>query len=506
MFNIIKGVAKHSIIYGIGDVLGKGISFFMIPLYTYYLSTSDYGILELIDLTSYIIGMFLGMGVTHSVIRYYFEYDDEEKKKQVISVAMITIWVVSLSVLVGLFFLSKQISALVFNSTDYYRFFNIIFITTVIQLSNEIPRAFIRIEQKSVLYVSVNFAKLLLSLFLNIIFIVYLKMGIMGILLSSLIATVTANIFFMIYIFRRVRLSYSFKLLSAMLKYGLPIMWSWFGMFVLHFGDRFILQRLTSLSDVGIYSLAYKFGFVTNLLVLSPFLLMWAPKRFDLIKEPNAKNIYAVIFTYFMFIEIFVSLGIAVLIKDVIKLVADPKFHGAYQYVSTILLGYIFYGAFQYIQFGIHLEKKTKYLAYATLIGAGLNIGANYLLISSIHIWGAALTTAISFLFLMIFIYFPSQKLYYIRYEFGRITKMSLIALVLYIIASFFNPSHVAVSLAVKLSIAVSFPFVLYFIGFYTSQELAKLAEIRSQIYCLLTEKVGSRMIRTLGLFRRNKP
>lgn len=506
MFNIIKGVAKHSIIYGIGDVLGKGIGFFMIPLYTYYLSTSDYGTLELLDLTSYVVSMFLGLGISQSVIRYYYEYDDEEKKKQVISVAMITIWIVSLIILIWLFFFSKEISYLVFNSVDYFRLFNIMFATVVFQLSNEIPRAFMRIEQKSVLYVFVNIVKLLLALSLNIIFIVYFKMGVMGILISSLISTVMTGFFFIVYIFRRIRLSYSFELLFAMLKYGLPIMWSWFGMFILHFGDRFILQRLTSLSDVGIYSLAYKFGFIPNLLVLGPFLLIWAPKRFELIKEPNAKDIYAVIFTYLMFVNIFVSLGMAILIKDVITLISDPKFHGAYQYVPTILLAYLFFGAFQYVQFGVHVEKKTKYLAYTTLLAAGLNIGANILLIPKIQVWGASLVTLISLLFLLVFIYFPSQKLYHIPYEFGRIIKMSLTALALYFMASLVNPSHIVVSLMVKLGIAISFPFVLYLTRFYKSQELAKLAEIRGQIYLLLKEKAGSRVTRAFGLFRRNRP
>jgi len=267
-----------------------------------------------------------------------------------------------------------------------------------------------------------------------------------------------------------------------MLKYGFPLMWSWFGMFILHYGDRFLLQRLASLSDVGIYSLAYKFGALPNVLVLSPFLMVWEPKRFDLMKEPDAKNIYSVIFTYFMFVEIYMALGIAVLIKDVITLVAAPAFQDAYKYVSLILVAYVIYGAYMYVQFGIHYAKKTKYLAYSALIGAALNIGLNYFLIAKIQVWGAAVTTLVCFLFLLVYIYVPSQRLYHIPYEFNRLIKMSLIALMLYIVASILNPPNIYLSLIVKFTVAFLFPFVLYLVKFYTPRELAKMAKIRGRI------------------------
>jgi O-antigen/teichoic acid export membrane protein len=82
-----------------------------------------------------------------------------------------------------------------------------------------------------------------------------------------------------------------------MLKYGIPLAWSTFGMFVVNFADRFFLQRLTTMNELGLYSLAYRFGFLPSIIVMVPFMLVWAPKRFDLVKEPNAKTIYSTIFS-----------------------------------------------------------------------------------------------------------------------------------------------------------------------------------------------------------------
>jgi O-antigen/teichoic acid export membrane protein len=187
MFSIIKNVAKHSVIYGLSDVLSRAIGFFMIPLYTYYLTPANYGVLELLDLTCYIVGMLVAMGIGQAVVKYYYEYDEEENRNQVISVALITLWVVSAIALVILIFFSHQISNIVFQTRDYYHLFNIIFISTIIGLTNEIPLTLLRIKEKSITYVSISLTKLTVNLSLNILFIVKFKMGILGILYSSLI-------------------------------------------------------------------------------------------------------------------------------------------------------------------------------------------------------------------------------------------------------------------------------------------------------------------------------
>ncbi len=474
-------------------MLSRAIGFLMIPLYTHYLSPSDYGTLELLDLTSYIAGMFLGMGITQAVVRYYYKYDDDAMKQQVLSVAIITLSVISLSILALLLFASDEISQLVFNSSGYAHLMNIMFITFVIQLSQEVPKALLRMEEKSVLFVTLSLTRTLVSLSLNIYFIVSLGMGVLGLLLSGLISASLFGIIFAVYIIRRVKFSYSFPLAKELLKFGVPLVWGTFGMFILNFADRFILQRVMSLTEVGIYALAFKFGMMPNILVMSPFFMIWGPKRFEIAKEPNAKSLFATIFTYFVFVELFVSLGIAVAIKDVISVAADPSYGEAYKFVSLLLIAYIFNGIYVYVQFGLHLENKTKYLALATLSAAAISLACNLSLIPFIGIWGAAIASTIAYGYLMIFTHLKSQPLYPVPYETGRLFKMALVAVGLYVIAAIIDIPNLVLSLAVKLAIACSFPVVLYFARFYNRDEIDKAIELRrrlpSQVKALVTKR-----------------
>jgi len=469
--------------------MARGVGFIMIPLYTRYLSTEAYGTLELLDLTSYIVGMFLATGITQAIYRFYYEYEEEEKKKQVIGIALQIIWVNSLIGLPLLFLFSQNISNLVFESPNYFHLFNIIFATTVINLNAELLLAYLRIKKRSTLYICITTSKLVLNLSLNILFIVHYNMGVTGILVGGLLSSFATGLFLFLLIYRQIRFSYSSVIMKGMIAFGLPMIGNWLGMYVMNFADRFLLQRLVSLSEVGIYSLAYKFGMILNFLVLAPFLKVWGPMQFEMVKESDAKQTFSTLFTYFCLVEFFLGLGIAVLIKDVITIMADVEYHAAYQYVPLLLLAYIFSGARWIVQFGILLEKKTKYLAYGALIGAILNISINLILIPRFQVWGAVLATFISYVFFFQFTYYFSQKNYYIPYQFGRILKIMLSSLAIFVLADLVNPGAIAVSLTVKSLIVLSFPLVLYFLKFYTRDELCKLREIKDGILMKIRKK-----------------
>ncbi len=480
MFDQLKSILKHASVYGLGDILSKGIAFILIPFYTHYLTTDQYGTLELLDLTSYVVAMILATGVGEAVYRYYFNYDDANKKRMVISTAIITYWANLAVGLPLLLIFSESISNLVFQAPDFYRLFNIMFITTGIALSNEIPRVLIRIQKKSVVFVVVSLTKLALNLSLNILFIVKFGMGVEGILYGGLIATAVVGVYLLYYTFKQIRLEFSFEILKGMFMYGLPLVFNWLGMFVLHFGDRFLLQRLSSLSDVGIYGLAYKFGMVLNFVILTPFLNIWKPKQFEIAKEPDAKNIFSSIFTYFCFVMVFAGLGLAVMIKDIIFLISDAEYHSAFQYVPVILLANVFFMAYWYTQVGLLLEKKTKYLGIAAVLGAIINVGCNYFLIPLYGVWGATITTLISFLFFFVFTTYYSQKYYPIKYQAGRLLKIAVTAGSIYYVATFIHIDSTIISLVVKFIVALFFPVVLILLKFYTTEEKNKIRDIAS--------------------------
>ena len=100
-------LAKHSAVYAVAEILKKGVGFFMIPVYTAFLMPSDYGLLEIIDLTINLAGMFIGLRLGSALIRYHHEYDTIEEKQEVYTTALITTTFISLFLWVLVYPLSE---------------------------------------------------------------------------------------------------------------------------------------------------------------------------------------------------------------------------------------------------------------------------------------------------------------------------------------------------------------------------------------------------------------
>src|SRR3990170_2706874 len=141
----LKNLGKHTIIYGAGILLGRIVSFIMLPIYTRYLTPADYGVLELLTITTDVISIIVGIGLAATVMRFYAKYDSQEEKNKVVSTALILISVPSLAMNLACVLLSDKFSVLVFGSADYTFYFQLSFILIFLQVGLEIPFVLIRL-------------------------------------------------------------------------------------------------------------------------------------------------------------------------------------------------------------------------------------------------------------------------------------------------------------------------------------------------------------------------
>jgi O-antigen/teichoic acid export membrane protein len=261
----------------------------------------------------------------------------------------------------------------------------------------------------------------------------------------------------------------------------LPFIPSGIGLFAMNFADRFFLQRFTGLSEVGIYSLGYKFGMILNPLITSPYQTIFRPKMFELSKRDDAKEINSLLFTYFMFIEVFAGLGIAVLIKDALIFISDPAYHSAYTVVPFVVLSYIFNAAYIHAQVGLLITKTTKYVAYIVATSALSNLALNFLLIRHIGMWGAVIATVFSFGLMYGLTLFLSRKVYHVSYQWFRVAKIFALAGAMYWVSLKISFDSATLSLLLKTAFVLTFPLWLFVLRFYTPKETGKMKELASQ-------------------------
>jgi O-antigen/teichoic acid export membrane protein len=458
MVRDIGRLIKHSGIFGVGIVLSKAVGFFMIPVYTRYLTPSDYGVLELLDLILFFATNIAGMGIFSAVFRFYAAADTEKEKKEVVSTALIFS---AASFLIGATLMilgASWVSQLTFGSAHFAHLVRLVALTFFFSSLSEVPMAYIRAKEKVVLFVCVGLARTLLGMLAIVFFLIVLRWGVEGVVYGGLLTNGIAGLALSGAVLALVQKKVSGPKLKEMLVFGLPLVpWS-INMFILTFSDRFFLRHFGTLADVGIYALAYKLGMIIAFLVNVPFNLVWQWQQFEFAKRDNAKDLYAKVATYLLLAAAFVGLGIAVMAKDALRIMTPPSYWAAARIVPLIVLSYVLSALGLVVVSGIYVQKVTRRLVPIAIASALATLTLNWLLIPRYLAIGAGIATVLSYALNLVLSYWQSQKFYFVRYHYVRNAATLGLATGIYLLS-------VLPKLELKGSIALNVLLVLLFVG-----------------------------------------
>jgi O-antigen/teichoic acid export membrane protein len=478
----IQTAVRHTAVYGLGNALAKFIGFLMIPFYTHYLNPVDYGILEILDLSMSLLGMFLAMGMTAAMLRCYAAADSDEAQRGVVGSAFLFAAVTGLIVFGLAFRAIPAVSAMIFGPKTPPVYLLTAFASFIIGYIVNVPRTYLRAREASGWFVGVETATLLLMLVLNIVFIAVLRIGLMGILCSSIVAAGLQLIVLTGWMLRRVPMRYSSPALHRMLAFGLPLMFSNMAVFTLNFADRFFLQHLRSLDVVGIYAVGYKFAFMLNFLLVQPFYTMWQSRMYVAHKNPRHGLIFRQMCILYSVLLISAGLTLAVFSPEIVHLMVGPQFADCQEVIPVVALAYVFYGLGYFAETGMLLRDRTKLVGLLGACAAILNLGLNYFLISWFGMMGAAWATLLSFAALALGSYILSESVYPLHLGVERVLAALGLGIALYWVSRA-APQPLAVALVAKVALCVAFPLLLWKMRVLSEAETATIIAARDQAW-----------------------
>ena len=428
--DILK-VFKHTVIYGIGRTSEQFAKFLLLPLYTRFLTPSDYGILSLVSFFTGFTGIIFGLGTSSSVFRFYRSSDDNRQREKAFYSSLLLILAWCSIVLLAIYPLNKTISQVLFDSEDYGKYIMIGLGSVALMTIYNIPMFILRAEERSVQFVSNNIFKLLLSVGLGVIFVVVLKRTALGALEAGLFTALIFAVYTITYRVRRSRFGFNRELLIKLLKYGSPLIISGFGMVILNSSDKYFLKEFTALDRVGIYSVGYTLGSGVTL-IIGAFQNAWPQLMFDYRDKSDAGEFYGNVLTYYVAIMGIIWLGIALFSKEIVMLMTAEKFWDSYRVIPWISLAYIFTGAGSIMSAGIYTRDKTYNELILMPIAAGLCLGFNFLFISKWGMMGAAWATLISFIGLFFLYSIRAMKYVRISVQWKKISRSFFIIIIAY--------------------------------------------------------------------------
>lgn len=421
-----ESLARDALIYGAGIGLNRLAGFLMLPIYTSYLTPSDYGVLELLSTTIELIGTIAGVGIVSGVFKFHAQFDDPTDKREVVSTAALAITGLtavasSLGVMVA-----EPLNALVFpDGESLPLYFRLVFITHLFRQAELVPLLLLRVRRQPVLFVTMSLLKLVLMLGLNIYFVVGRDMGLLGVLLGNLVATGVSATILGAYLVRTVGLGFSGQKFRRMLKFGYPLVFWFLGSFVFVFSDRYFLNHFASTAAVGTYALAYRFVMVLSAVGFQPFNTAWDPRRFELARGDDSGPTFRRAFTFMNVLLGVIALGLGLFTREVLLLMAgNPEFYDAYRVLPLLLAAQVLYHWGAYANLGLIMNERTPSLAGLAVVGAAIVVGLNFWLIPVYGALGAATATLIAYAIRFVAMFILSQREVRLTYDWWAVSRL----------------------------------------------------------------------------------
>ncbi|MCW8804273.1 MAG: oligosaccharide flippase family protein [Ignavibacteriaceae bacterium] len=468
MFDKLKELTKDTAIYGISTMVGRFLNFILVPLYTNIFPPADYGVIQLIYAYVAILNIVFIYGLDSAYLKFA-SFKDIGDEKDNFSTPYIAIFTTSLLISFLIVINSKSIGTSLSIPLEYHYLIYLAAAILFLDANAVIPFLKLRLDRKAKIFSLYKIINISANIFLNIYLILILHWGIEAIVISNLIASAVSLLLVSCTIFKNFKLKFHSLLFKRLLKFGLPFLPAGFAVMLVQVIDVPILEKLTDLKTVGIYKANYKLG-IFMMLFVNMFQFAWQPFFLQNAKEPNAKEMFSKVLTYFTLVGSIILVILSLFISDLAQIkiagfsIIGFQYWAGLNIVPIILLAYLINGMYSVFSAGIYIEEKSIYVPIITGTGALVNVVVNFLLIPVLSLTGAAIATLASYFVMALGYYYVTQKFYKVKYELRRIGHI-IIAVFLVGVLFYYLNSTDNLLFPYKLILLILFSLYIYFIA-----------------------------------------
>ncbi len=406
-----KELVKNTIIIFLGKFSTQFISFLLLPLYTHFLSTDDYGSVDLIITYISLFVPIIALQQEMAVFRYLIDCRKNEKeKKKIITTVLSTVF--SLTIAFSLLFFLVTI---IWNIKYKY----LILMNIIICIFSGIFLQISRGLGKNINYSIASFISGIIAVVSNFLLIAVCKIGAEAILISMSLA----NISCIIYLFISLKLNRYIEkgkkdsiLQKELIQYSLPLIPNGISWWIINASDRTIISIFLGVGANGIYAISNKFSSIVSA-VLSIFNMSWTESASLYINDKDRDSYFSDIVNTTMKLVACLCLGIISCMPFIFPILISIDFKEAYQYIPIFMIGAMC-NCIVSTYSAIYIAKKlTRQVAVTSFLSALINIIFNILFIKYIGLYAAAISTAIAYLSMAIYRHYDLKKYVNITYQ-----------------------------------------------------------------------------------------
>ncbi|MCP5064833.1 MAG: polysaccharide biosynthesis protein [Ignavibacteriae bacterium] len=475
----LKSFGQNAAIYSIGTIALRFTSFLLIPLYTQYLTKSEFGLLQTLLFTIQIIITFNDVGMRTALMRFFSDYEKENNISELLfSSFTLNIFAGILFLIVAAFIPDSSI-AIFFNTETIP---NLVFLTVLVGVTQTLSitvLSYFRARNEGLKFMFISFGTAILLISSITVALVIYDLGIIGVLYAQAFTFLIVWLAVLLFILFKHGFKINFSTFSKLLKFGFPLIFAMSGDLIVNTSGNYFLGHFRTLEEVGAFALAYKIASISIMVLIGPFQMAYEPYIFSNQDKNDLSETIAKIVTYISLIYVIISYGIIFIFKDLIDLIGQSQYNDSYLLIFLMLPG-IGFTVLNYVgQSLIHMNSKTKSTGLIIFVSTAISLVLSYFLTNLYGVYG--LIFAINFYIVgsSIALFYFGYKEYPVKLEYKRLFIISLIGIVLFIVVYLlsFESNYLYYSISIFLPIVIL--FLLYKSNYFTSEEKAVFKKMR---------------------------
>lgn len=427
-------ILHASTVYGLSNLGIRALNFLLLPVYTRFLSPTNYGIIALAETLAAFFAGILSMGFDAAIQRQYFRHVDEPGilNDYIGSVLKFALAVESIFVVLVLAVGPWLQHALFPYSSVQYRYFALAMVTATATLFFNYRLVLCQTERRPWAYAGLAFLLFALTASLCLWLVVFARRGVTGMLGGKLLAAFASLVVALFLARPLFRSSFRWTYVRETLSVGMPLVPHFLMALGLVTADRFILVHYRDLREVGLYTVAYTLGMIMSLITMS-LNQAWAPVYYEVAKTGDAgRRLLSDLCSGLIVILTAIACFGALVAQPFVAHFLDHRYLAAGRVVPWIIGAYLAHSLFSMFSIAAIQATRTKLIMAGSFVGLAINTVLNFALIPRWGMYGAAYATLVGYVAEAVVMYLLAQHSYRLQYDLPRaFAAVSVFAVIL---------------------------------------------------------------------------
>ena len=426
---------RHASVYTLAAVLGKMISFFLLPFYAHVLEDVGYGVIGMVEASLALLMSLMSFGVQSAVIRFYHDRPAGEKNA-VVSTGVRLAAGVSAVLVLPVLLLSRPLAGALLDDPAHWLNLSLAMIGFVLELTGMAASSILLIERRSMTFSAIGLVRLVIGVVTSVWFVLVLNWGLFGYFLSGVLTTAVSTTCFLVIAWRRCGNVWDRNAARDLVQFQLPLVPGNLASFVSRQAERVLVKFQLGIENVGVLEMGYKFPSLISIIVTQPFMRSWNTTRTEIADEPGAPRHIGQVFTWYLLLVVSGGLVMAVNIPAVLRLLTPEEFWAAGRIARIEVLTMILQGCYWHVGFGLYYSKETRLMAVIRGVSSVVKVGLSVLFIKLWGLYGAAWSAALINAVVLVWGGVVSQRRYAIDIEWKKLTFIGVTSGSLFVVLS----------------------------------------------------------------------